>query len=219
MAVSPKDVEEMARIRAILLGGESMDAPQKPSQRMSESLVPSIDPKDDMANIMRRFNEGANSQRASNALDDSISRVRESASSDRRLRDALATEKTPNGIKMGSWEIKVNEEGTTKYYDVVNIHTQEPIAIDLSLYESALALTKLLNFSVGINSPKIREVLDLEDRYAKVRQDAAIFRVRMKQRNEAQDYTRAAIAEDRYQEARTEALALRESIIAISKRV
>ena len=120
---------------------------------------------------------------------------------------------------MGSWEIKVNEEGTTKYYDVVNIHTQEPIAIDLSLYESALALTKLLNFSVGINSPKIKEVLDLEERYSKLRQDAAIFRVRMKQRTEAKDYTRAAIAEDRYQEARTEALALRESIIAISKRV
>jgi hypothetical protein len=219
MAVSPRDVEEMARIRAILLGGEGITSEPPARVRVDETLTTSQDPTDDMANIMKMFNAGASNPRASNALNDSISRVRESASSDRRLRDALATERTDDGMKMGSWEIKVNEEGTTKYYDVVNIHTKEPIAIDLSLYESALALAKLLNFSVGINSPKIREVLDLEEKYAKVRQDAAIFRVRMKQRTEAQDFSRAAIAEDRYNEARTEALALRESIIAISKRV
>lgn len=214
MNVTPQDIQEMARLRAILTGNvpvsESATAPAQPQY---------VDPNEDMANIIRKFNAGSSTSYLSDALDDSIQHLRDNAQSDRRLRDALVTERTSSGVKMGSWEIKVNEEGTTKYYDVVNIHTKEPIANDLTLYESALALTKLLNFSVGINSPKIQEVLELENKYARVRQDAAIFRARMKQRMAANDLTRAAIAEDRYNEARTEALALRESIVSLSKRV
>lgn len=162
------------------------------------------------------FNAGS---KASSDLNDSVSRIQEQVSTDRRLRDAIMTEPTNTGVKMGSWEIKVYEEGGSKSYDVVNVRTQDAIATDLCLYESALSLTKLLNFHVGINSPRVREVLDLEDRYARARQDALMFRMRIKQRKESQDFERAAIAEDRYQEARTEALALRESLVAISRRI
>lgn len=216
MTVSPQDIAEMARLRAILTGNS---VPVSESVHTPSEVPQYVDPNEDMANIIRKFNAGASSTYLSDALDDSIQHLRDNAVSDRRLRDALVTERTSHGVKMGSWEIKVNEEGTTKYYDVVNVHTKEPIANDLTLYESALALTKLLNFSVGINSPKIQEVLDLENKYARVRQDAAIFRARMKQRMAANDLTRAAIAEDRYNEARSEALALRESIVSLSKRV
>lgn len=216
MTVSPQDIAEMARLRAILTGNS---VPVSESVHTPSEVPQYVDPNEDMANIIRKFNAGASSAYLSDALDDSIQHLRDNAVSDRRLRDALVTERTSHGVKMGSWEIKVNEEGTTKYYDVVNVHTKEPIANDLTLYESALALTKLLNFSVGINSPKIQEVLDLENKYARVRQDAAIFRARMKQRMAANDLTRAAIAEDRYNEARSEALALRESIVSLSKRV
>jgi hypothetical protein len=118
---------------------------------------------------------------------------------------------------MGSWEIKVSEDGGTKSYDVTNVHTGDAIAHDLTLYESALCLCKLLNFHVGINSAAVREVLDLEDKYARQRQEAALFKLRHKQRTTSGDYPRAAIAEDRYQEAKTLALNLREQIISKSK--
>ncbi len=226
MAVDPREVAEMARIRAILLGGVAPQEEQyEPHAQVSlHETAPSdisyqSSDQDAMKEILRRFNAGVSGNVASEKMAESVARVKATAPESRPLRDALMTSKTKEGVKIGSWEIKVYEEAGSKSYDVVNTHTQEPIATDLSLYESAIALTKLLNFHVGITSPKIKEVLDLEDRYSRIRQEAAMFRIRMKQRNEQKDYARAAIAEDRYQESRTEALALREQLIAISKRL
>jgi hypothetical protein len=206
--VDPREVEEMARLRRIL-NGEAVE-PKIPSLLgTKKSMIgESSDPQDDMKAILEMFQHGATG---------AVERVREAAVDNKPLRDALMTSKTKDGVKMGSWEIKVHEDGGLKTYDVSNTYTGEPIAQDLTLYESALCLCKLLNFHVGINSAQVREILNLEEQYARHRQEAAMFKLRIKQRNESGDTVRAAIAEDRYQEARTHALDLREQIITKSK--
>jgi hypothetical protein len=118
---------------------------------------------------------------------------------------------------MGSWEIKVFEERGIKYYDVISTVTGDPIARDLTLYESALSLTKLLNFHVGINSPRIKEILELEEKYSHHRSEAAVFKARSKQRTEAGELERAAVAEDRFMESRDMAIKYRNKLIEVSK--
>jgi hypothetical protein len=211
--VDSREVEEMSRLLRILNGeqyGEqrSIESHSTDASVSRVAIGESVDPTDDMKAILERFQSGAKA---------SVAKAREDAVDNRPLRDALITEKTKNGVKMGSWEIKVTEHNGVKSYDVTNIHTDEAIAQDLTLYESALCLCKLLNFHVGINSAQVREVLDLEDRYARFRHEAVVFKQRIKQRSSSGDSVRAAIAEDRYQEARTNALNLREQIVAKSK--
>lgn len=207
--VDPREIEAMARLRRIM-NGETVEEAQTPSllSPSKGGLGEQSDATDDMKAIMKMFQTGAT---------ESIERVKETAQTNRPLRDALITTKTKDGVKMGSWEIKVTEDQGVKTYDVSNVHTGEAIAHDLTLYESALCLCKLLNYHVGINSAQVRDVLDLEDKYARFRQEAVLFKHRMKQRTESGDHVRAAVAEDRYQEARTAALNLREQIITRSK--
>lgn len=208
MAVDPKEVEAMSRLRKIL-AGEVVDSPVVESKR-STSLNESgsVDATTDMKAILNAFYAGANN---------SVAELNELAVESRPLRSAMITSKTETGVRMGSWEIKVTEDKTGKLYDVVNVNTGDAIAMDLTLYETALSLTKLLSFHVGINSPQIKKVLALEEDYARFRQDAAVFKHRAKQRQAAGDTFRAAVAEDRFQENRDQAIKLREELISYSK--
>lgn len=195
----PREIEAMARLNRIMNGEilESEETGVDPTQGVTPSAI------DDMKNILKVFG-GANA-------------VQEQVKESPRFREAIATHKTENGVQIGSWEIKVNEDSTGKTYDVINIHTSEAIALDLTLYESAVGLTKLLNFHVGINDPKIKKLLALEEDYARYRQDAAVFKVRAKQRQQAGDTFRAAVAEDRFKENRDHAIRLREEIVSYTR--
>jgi hypothetical protein len=99
----------------------------------------------------------------------------------------------------------------------VNVHTDEPIAHDLSLYESALGLTKLLNKNVGINNPRIHEILRLEDEFTRQRNDASTFKRKINRMIKEGDEFRAHIAEDRYNECKSQAISLRNQLIVICK--
>jgi hypothetical protein len=179
----------------------------------SPAAIPSVpvsgSETDHMREILKRFYESTNS---------SMARINERAETNPRLKEALATKKTPKGVQVGSWEISVHEDTPgTKTYDVVNVHTNEPIAHDLSLYESALGLTKLLNKNVGINNPRIHEILRLEDEFTRQRNDASTFKRKINRMIKEGDEFRAHIAEDRYNECKTQAISLRNQLIVICK--
>lgn len=199
MVTDPREIEAMARLNRIMKGEilESEESGVDPTQGVAPSAI------EDMKSIMKAFG-GA-------------SAVQEQVKESPRFREAIATHKTAQGVQIGSWEIKVNEDSTGKTYDVINVHTSEAIALDLTLYESAVGLTKLLNFHVGINDPKIKKLLALEEEYARYRQDAAVFKVRAKQRSQAGDSFRAAVAEDRFKENRDHAIRLREEIVSYTR--
>lgn len=220
MTVSVKDIEEMARIRRIL-NGEYSDVQQEVAQDYiaenhdmyggpARDLGTSTDGTDDMKEILRRFNQGASM---------SVARITENEDTNREFHTALATERTKDGVKVGSWEIKVYEDQGNKTYDIVNVTTNEPIARDLTLYESALAITKMLNKNMAINHRQVMEVLTLEDQYARVRQEAALFKRKARRMNESQNQFEAFVAEDRYQESRAQALKFKAQIVGINNQV
>lgn len=207
MITDPREVEAMARLNRIMRGefqeGDLAESSNQdvPTSGGTKGVTP--DAVDAMKNIMLAF-QGATA-------------VNEQVKESPRFREAIATNRTQAGVQIGSWEIKVNEDSSGKTYDVINVHTNEAIALDLTLYESAHGLAKLLNFHVGINDPKVKRLLALEEEYARYRQDAAVFKVRAKQRQQAGDTFRAAVAEDRFKENRDHAIRLREEIVSYTK--
>ena len=76
-------------------------AAKKPSGNL-----PSTDGVAAMKTILERFHSAAD-----NVVTD--------APHDRVLREALATEETTRGARIGSWEIRVNQDGRYKQYEVV----------------------------------------------------------------------------------------------------
>lgn len=214
MAVDQTAIDEMARIRRILNGEYSQEITTVAQNAINENnssnheRITGSNATADMAAILKMFNHGA---------EQSIERISESQDDDSRFTTALVTDKTANGVKVGSWEIKVSNDCENKTYDICNVKTDEPLARDLTLYESAVAICKLLNKQVSINSRQIREVLSLEDDYSKARTEAALFKRKARRMNESQNHFEANVAEDRYNESRTLALKFREKLVNISK--
>lgn len=215
--VDPREVEEMARIRRILNGEyqeQVHEVARNHISQVNESYdladINSEDPKEQMKAILQRFNQGASS---------SVQRIQEDTATHPAFEAALKTEKTPSGVKVGSWEIKVYEDQGNKTYDVCHVQTSEPIARDLTLYESALAITKLLNKHVSINSAQVREVLELEESYSRARQDAALFKRKARRMNESANHFEAHVADARYQESRAVAIKHRDRLQAINRQL
>ena len=147
---------------------------------------------------------------------DPVSRLAERASSDRQLREALSTVNTPTGTRVGSWEIQINEDARgLKSYDVVSTVTNESIAMELSLYDAAHGIVRLLNEGYGINNSRVREILNHEADYARARQKAAEFRERQRVFESAHEYNRAELMENRFEEALTKAKVARSRLTRI----
>jgi hypothetical protein len=124
-------------------------------------------------------------------------------------------ELTDRGTRIGSWEIVINEDARgLKSFDVTNIHTGEPIATDLTLYDAAHGIVRSLNDGGTINSRTIRDILNLEAQYSSSRQDAALFRSRMET---STTDSRRAVMEARYTEALEKTKAARRRLTGIVK--
>ena len=215
------DVDSMQRLMDIMNNG-MINESAEPSfnqihssqpDRIASTVVVSGDAGvSSMKEILSRFYESTNN---------SVERVvTEKAEQSPLLKEALNTHLTETGVQVGSWEIKVHEDAPNqKTYDVTNVHTGEPIAHDLSLYESALGLTKLLNRNVGINSSRVREILELEEEFTRHRTDAAVFKRKISRMLKEGDDFRANIAEDRYEECKRQAIELRSRLISICKSI
>lgn len=137
--------------------------------------------------------------------------IREDAQHDEALMEALQTTRTETGVRISEWEIVISEqEGRTgKFYNVIREDIE--IATDLRLYEAALLLTRELNRGSSITSAKVREILRLEEEFAKNLEDAARFG-RIAKNSEGQ---KRVIAEARYSDARSKAVAAKEQIKSV----
>lgn len=196
--VSAAEREQMARLRDIMSGGadrsarpvslEGVEPPMRsprPVALEGYDMVPSADPMED---ILAKFYASADA-------------VAQDALVDRPLRRAMATEKTPSGARVGNWEIAVTE-GDRKTYGVRSIATGEEIASDLCLYEAAQALAEMLNEGAKINTPEVREILSLEEQYARHLADAVQFRRSLRS---GKSQTSKAVLEDRFENSRMKA--------------
>lgn len=212
MSVDAKEVNEMARLINLMNNNVQLD--DEP-EHINESLS-RTGPQDhgdpavlEMKRILEAFNNIENSP---------TKRLTDRAVINSELREALITEETDDGVRIGNWDIVVKESDTgLKTYDVVSVKTGESIAIDLTIYEAAHGITKALNEGKGINHRRIKDILQAEGEYSHHRQDAAIFRKKMSIVENANNEQRKAIMEDRFSESLRRAKLAREQIVKLAK--
>lgn len=208
MAPSSKEIEQMAKLKAIMEGkfcDTVMDNIDRPLGEVISETSKAEDPKGTraMKEILERFYQGLNT---------CVDNAKETG--DRVLTEAARTNPVSNGIQIGKWEIisEVNNGITT--YRISKGDSN--VASGVSLYESALAMCRLLNNQVSITNSKFIEILSLEAEYVHHRGEAVVFKKKSIARKAEGDYERSDIAEARYLESRANALAIREKIISKS---
>jgi Zn-dependent metalloprotease len=147
-----------------------------------------------MADVLRRLDSVVNAAHEQ--------MITESAQ-DRGLKEALVTEPMNHGVKIGVYQIQQHVDETRvagqQYYSVVNRTTGETLAHELSLYEAAHSLVKLLNQGKFFNSACVRELLESESNYTSHRIDAVRYHRMMKRAQVEGDAHKAQLMETRKQ--------------------
>ncbi len=129
------------------------------------------------------------------------------------FRQALQEQRNPQGLSVGSWQIAVHEDPARlagrQYYSIHHTHTQQVIANDISLYETALGVARLLNRGEVVNSWKIRELFEQDDTYTSHKIDAHRFRIRSRK---TRDQHQRQLYETRQQASSDRAQVIREQL-------
>jgi hypothetical protein len=206
MTIDHKAVSDMANIMSILNGKTASDPVHAALDEQAAPSAPTplgtpTGDKEAMKEVLMRLQGISTSTTFA-------------SQNDRQLAEALQTERTPRGARVGKWEIVVNE-GTPKTYDVVD-QQDTVIAQGLFLYEAALGLVKRLNEGAPINSQPVRDLLKLEEDYARNRSDAVGYKERSRKLREKGEDKRAAVNEDRFDEAQRQALTAHEEILRLA---
>lgn len=204
---------EVNDMKEILLRLQGLSADQPVSSKPSESFTTSVNEKQDMKNILSKFYE-ASGQATNSIIED--------AKYDSTLREALITHKTPDGVVIGSWEVRAKlseSESGKKFYDVVNPDTSEVLFNNLVIFEAAHAIVRYLNKGLKPNHQKIEEIADLEEVFRRNRQDAAIFKKRYNRCIELKEAEAATVFNARYQKAKAQAIVANDQITTILQNI
>ncbi|RYF14450.1 MAG: hypothetical protein EOO77_14275 [Oxalobacteraceae bacterium] len=212
MTVDRKAIDDMAKIMAALDGKSiaQSEVESRLNEGHSRNAVAPAQPLGDpsieaMKKILVAFNSAA-------PVSESVARpVR-----DMDLEEAMEIEPTPRGARIGSWEIVVNEGRGTKTYDVVSDDGSTVIARNMYLYDAALGLVRRLNEGLAINDKPVRDLLVLEENFARARNDAVTYKNRYQTLHAKGDTRRALVAEDRYDRAAGEAMSAHEEILRLA---
>lgn len=222
MTVSRQEIDQMASFMRALSGGDAGEdsTPATPRSRLSESgytadnqapsrdAVPTVQrpvgrDTDEMKAILERFHAAA---------DNTVAQ----SQGDRRLREALVTERTPRGSRIGEWEINARTEGRRTFYDVVAPDGSTAIASDLLLYEAAHGLVRILNGGGRINSAEAINLLRAEQQYAAALNEAVLYKhyLATKKRD-----ARFPVFETRYGNACRKAVEARDRVYDLAERL
>jgi len=212
MSVDSKEVNEMARL--INLMNSNVQFEDEPVSNINEGLTRTVsqDHVDPNVSEMKRILEAFN-----NIQNSPTKRLTDRAFVNKELREALITQETDNGVRIGNWDIVVKESARKlKTYDVVSVQTGIAIAIDLTIYEAAHGITQALNEGKGINSRQVKDILQAEGEYAHHRQDAAIFKQKLAVIEHDNNEQRVAIMEDRFSESLRRAQSARQKVMKLT---
>lgn len=205
MTVSPKERDEMARLLSILDGKKpSTSAPVTQSTSTPVELAgPGAITQNDI-NAMAGILSKLNSVETRTAIVES---------DDRLFNEALETSRTDDGVKVGKYKIKIQENkkrlAGKQYYSIYHSITNETIADDLSLYETALAAVRLLNSGKFVNSKEIRKLFEQDDVYTSHRVDALMYKYKLSKSTNPMKHD---IYESRYQASLDRAMTAKQQI-------
>lgn len=201
MNMSSQDKVAMARLLQIM-NGETPQPLSSHAQAVApnaapELLGPGVVSQQDitaMADVLRKLDSVVTKTHAQ--------MVTESVT-DPVLQEALITESTPQGVKIGIYQIQQHNDQTRvagqQYFSVVNRSTGETLANEISLYEAAHALVRMLNQGHFVNSACVRELLEAEANYTSQKIDAVRYHRIMRAAQRSGDEHRAQLMETRKQ--------------------
>ena len=173
MTVNDSDRLAMARLLEIM-NGKTPSQPAlteahtsgQPVELLGAGQVSSRDIQA-MANVLSKFNQ---------AVDQTHKELMRESMHDVHVAEALVTDRDQDDVRIGPYKIQVRMDeqraAGKQYYDVVHSQTSDKLAHELSLYEAAHGLVRLLNSGKYVNHPQVRALLEAEAAYTSHRIDA-----------------------------------------------
>lgn len=212
-AVTPEETDAMARLLSIMEGRSAPlpSSESRPGNGPVELTGPGVTRADvdAMAGVLGRLNK------ISNSVVDGM--ITESASL-QDSSDAIYTERTTTGVKVGRYQILVKEDqkrlAGKQYYSIYNSLTNDVIADDISLYETALAVVRLMNSGKFANSTEVRKLFEQDDLYTSHRVDALVYKKKMLV---TKDPSKRDIFESRYQASLDRCMMAKKNIKILTK--
>lgn len=208
--VSEDERNAMLRLRNIMEGNNSpLSVSNHPSNNITpvELAGPGVATRADvdaMASVLTRLNSLSN-EVVDEMLTESISTP--------DISDALYTERTSNSVIVNRFQILIKEDKTRvagkQFYSIYNRLTSETLADDISLYETAISVVRLLNSGEFINSHKVRKLFECDETYSSHKVDAITFKRRL---TTSKDPVKRDIYESRYQASLDRAMAAKRQL-------
>jgi hypothetical protein len=200
MTVSDAERQAMARLLKIMNGDASPShAPvltehvnsHAPVELPGAGQVTSRDIQA-MAQVLQKFNQ---------AVEVTHRELVRESTHDHKVAEALITERESDHVRVGSYKISVRMDESRvagkQYYDVIHTRTGECLAHELSLYEAAHGLVRMLNSGKYVNHPEVRELLEAEAAYTSHRIDALHYHKLWRRAQHKQDATKQDVYEAR----------------------
>lgn len=209
---SAQEISEMQKLIMLMNGDDSSPSVTNevapPAPRYSPAANPDVSA---MKSILESFY---------GAAEDALTETVEVSNYDPRLKEALHTKRTNEGVQIGRWEVRVKlvesqSAKPRKHYDVLNPTTGETLFSELVIFEAAHAIVRYLNKGLTSDHPKIQEIADLEEIYRRNRQDAMIFKKRFERCQELKEMAAGEVFEARHQKAKAQAIVANDSIKTI----
>lgn len=226
---SRSEIDEMERLSRIMKG--ERPAPTAASATTSAGAPdpnaiilqtgPTTADVSDMANIMKNFS-GATGIKSFKSLYDNASNTVDVLVDDAQvtpeLREALITEQTDTGVRIGAWEIsKHQRDGITQkpdfFYRVHNINTGQKIKASFMVLESARAVITLLNNGASFSHPTIKKIAQYEIDYRTARKKVLEEKYFWQRARKKNSEFKMNLYEAKFDAAKSRALLIRERII------
>lgn len=212
MAVTPEERDAMTRLLNVMEGNISPMAKNNTGSAASSvelagpGQVTSADI-NAMAQVLNRLNSVA---------DTVVGEMVNESQYDPDTKMLLDTNKNTQGVRVGSYQIMIKEDQSRmagkQYYSIYNTITKDTIADDISLYETAISVVKLLNKGVYINNSLVRKLFEQDDAYTSRKQDAIRYRRSAKIAEKKGDLSKKDVYESRYQVSLDQAMTAKHNI-------
>ena len=210
MTVSQEEKDAMARLLAMMNG-------ETPSPAASASQKQTISESEEVGG------PGVVTQREINAMADVLGKLNKvtqqvmlESNGDTEARMAIRTSRTDDGVKVGEYKIEIvmNERRLAgkQSYRIEHTGSNTVIADDITLYEVALNVVKLLNNNTYVNDLRIRKLFEVDERYKGHRVDAMTAKIHLRKAEKVGDKFRMDMLESRYQKSIDEAMRAKHDI-------
>lgn len=219
MSVSAEDRDAMARLLSIMNGQPQEISPLQESKQTAASPVELLGPGqvssrdiNAMADVLRKLENAVNST-SSNMLEESAR--------DPELKAALNTTATSDGVKIGIYKIQQQLDESRvagkQYYNVINQVTGHVVAHELSLYEAAHGLVKMLNNGLYFNSAPVRQLMEAEAAYTSHKIDAVRFHRAARKQQKMGHEGKSQLMETRKQDSLDKAMLAKSNVKKLSQ--